>query len=126
MLSPAQTPRIIQRAAHRNRRTDAPTTARQRIRHAHSRVIISATRGESCVAIAIEDDGSGIANDDNLDRIFETGVHTPGGSGSGLGLALSRRLARSIGGDVHADPTNDGARLVVELPVVAHANTPTP
>ena len=95
------------------------------IRHARSRVIINAERGETCVAVAIEDDGSGIASD-NMDRIFETGVHTPGGSGSGLGLALSRRLARSIGGDVHATPADGGARLVVELPIVAHANAPLP
>ena len=93
------------------------------IRHARSRVIINAERGETFVAVAIEDDGSGIA-DSNLDRIFQTGVHTPGGSGSGLGLALSRRLARSIGGDVHADPTTGGARLVVELPIVARASAP--
>jgi signal transduction histidine kinase len=93
------------------------------IRHASARVTIHARPSTSCVAIAIEDDGSGIANED-LDRVFEAGVHTPGGSGSGLGLALSRRLARSIGGDVHADPADGGARLVVELPVVARASAP--
>lgn len=95
------------------------------IRHARSRVVINAERGESLVAVAIEDDGPGIA-DGNRDRIFDAGVHTPGGSGSGLGLALSRRLARSIGGDVHAAPAERGARLVVDLPIVAHADALTP
>ena len=36
--------------------------------------------------------------------------------GAGLGLALSRRLARSAGGEVRAEPNEQGARLVVELP----------
>lgn len=88
------------------------------IRHARSRVVVRAERGGSSVRVAIEDDGPGIAAGEET-RIFEAGTHTPGGSGAGLGLALSRRLARSIGGDVHADPVTGGARLVAELRVVS-------
>lgn len=90
------------------------------IRHAASRVTIRAQHHGSTVAATIDDDGSGIADED-LDRVFEAGIHTQGGSGSGLGLALARRLVRSIGGDVHAVATSGGAQLVVELPVIAHA-----
>jgi signal transduction histidine kinase len=60
----------------------------------------------------------------DAERIFEPGVQTAGGSGVGLGLALSRRLARSVGGDVTADSAaGGGGRLVVELPTVARGAT---
>lgn len=89
------------------------------IRHARSRVVVRCSVHASSIAVVIEDDGPGIAVAD-AERIFEPGVTTPGGSGVGLGLALSRRLARSLGGDVRADVNGaQGARLVVELPAIA-------
>jgi len=95
------------------------------IRHARSRVVIGAEDGGLVVTVTIEDDGEGMAEDD-LDRIFESGVQTSGGSGAGLGLALSRRLAQSIGGTVRAAPAARGARLVVELPAVSRGATQPP
>ena len=50
-------------------------------------------------------------------RATETGAATAVASaGAGLGLALCRRLARSAGGDVQAQPSDSGARFVVRLP----------
>jgi signal transduction histidine kinase len=88
------------------------------IRHARTRVVVRAANGAASVTLAIEDDGAGIAESDAA-AIFEPGVQTAGGSGAGLGLALSRRLARSIDGEVRADPSAPGARLVVEWPTVS-------
>jgi hypothetical protein len=56
--------------------------------------------------------------DEERERIFEPGVRgeaaeTNGARGSGLGLSLARRLARSVAGDVEAA---GGARFVVRLP----------
>jgi signal transduction histidine kinase len=72
------------------------------------------------VRVCIHDDGPGIAEHD-ADAVFEPGWQTPGGSGAGLGLALARRLARSLGGEVRVGLAAEGAQLVVELPVVTSA-----
>ena len=67
------------------------------------------------IAVAVEDDGPGVAPDD-AERIFDAG-HTSGlHAGSGLGLPLARRIARSTGGDVRLEPRDVGSRFVIELP----------
>lgn len=92
------------------------------IRHADARVQIR-VRGEGHTAfVSVHDDGPGIS-DEQADAIFLPGRHTGGGSGAGLGLALVRRLAASLGGAVRVEPSLDGALVVLELPLVT-ANTP--
>ena len=88
------------------------------IRHARTRVSVRGAVEGQLVTVTIEDDGPGIAEPDTA-TIFEPGTKTPGGSGAGLGLALSRRLARSIGGEVRAEPAAGGGRLVVEWPAMS-------
>ena len=70
-------------------------------------------------SFAIDDDGPGVA-DDERERIFEPGrPRTQGANGSagaGLGLALSRRLARTVHGDVYAETSPDGGRFLIRLP----------
>jgi len=59
----------------------------------------------------------GIAPDDTQ-RIFVPGVRgrrAIDGSGAGLGLALARRLAESVGGTVEASPGPTGA-FTVRIP----------
>jgi signal transduction histidine kinase len=75
------------------------------------------------VRFIVQDDGPGL-QDDAREAIFEAGHHgtgsavatTPVSSGAGLGLALCRRLVRTAGGEVHAQPSTAGARFVVCLP----------
>ena len=72
------------------------------------------------MAVAIvADQGKGIALEDQ-ERIFEKFARVdpdePGGSG--LGLYISRRLARAMGGDVTVDSApGQGARFVLTLPL---------
>ncbi|MDH2413025.1 HAMP domain-containing sensor histidine kinase [Nocardioides sp. CER19] len=66
-------------------------------RHAASAVALSAEVVADRVEIAVRDDGGGVPAEQRL-RIFEPGTSNAGGTGLGLGIA--RRVARSVGGDV--------------------------
>jgi two-component system OmpR family sensor kinase len=67
------------------------------LRHAQHDVRIEVRRAGAEVVISVNDDGPGVAPAD-AERIFAPGFSRAGGAG--LGLALSRRLARAAGGDV--------------------------
>ena len=87
-------------------------------RYGSSRVQVDVGRENSSVVFAIDDDGPGVA-DDERERIFEPGVRGQGANGSagaGLGLALSRRLARTVHGDVYAETSETGGRFLIRLP----------
>ena len=60
--------------------------------------------------------------DAERERIFEPGVRgaaaaKDGNGGAGLGLALARRLARSVDGEVRTEMAQTGGRFVVRLPI---------
>ena len=67
--------------------------------------------------VTIDDQGPGIAPDDQQ-RIFERYEQVgDAAEGSGLGLAISRRLARSMGGDIELESAaGEGARFTMVLP----------
>jgi signal transduction histidine kinase len=93
------------------------------IRHtpAASRVTISISVTDDEISIVVDDQGPGIAAAD-LERVFdiyETKAAEEG-RGLGLGLPLSRRLARLLGGDLVAVYRPDsGGRLILSLPTGA-------
>jgi signal transduction histidine kinase len=90
-------------------------------RYGSHSVRVGVERDRSTVLYAIEDDGPGVALEER-EQIFEPGVRggavrTRGGHiGAGLGLALARRLARSVDGDVLAEANAAGGRFLVRLP----------
>ncbi|MGJ5755201.1 signal transduction histidine kinase [Streptomyces puniciscabiei] len=82
------------------------------LRHARSRVWITArTQGEA-VLVDVLDDGPGFDPAD-VDRVFEAGV--TGGDGYGLGLPVARRIAASAGAEVRAIADGRG-HVEVTLP----------
>jgi signal transduction histidine kinase len=88
-------------------------------RYAASEVTI-AVRGEpDAVVFEVADDGPGVQADER-ERIFEPAVRGRAGTalreGTGLGLALARRLARAAGGSVEALERPDGACFAVRVP----------
>ena len=71
------------------------------------------TMGEASIA----DEGKGIAPADQ-ERIFEKFERLENGGGAGLGLAIARRLARSMGGEISLlSAPGEGARFTLSLPL---------
>ncbi|MEH0515239.1 HAMP domain-containing sensor histidine kinase [Streptomyces sp. B21-079] len=69
------------------------------LRHANSRVWITARNQGEAIVVDVLDDGPGFDPAD-VDRVFEVGV--TGGGGYGLGLPVVRRIAASAGVEVRA------------------------
>ena len=74
---------------------------------------VEVSREGLTIVIAVVDDGPGVAADD-VETVFTPG-HTTSAEGSGLGLALARRMARAVGGDLVARP-GPGGRFEVRVP----------
>jgi histidine kinase/DNA gyrase B/HSP90-like ATPase len=89
------------------------------VRHSPERSTIAVIVDQRAdrMAVTVADEGPGIAEADQ-ERIFdryERVGDAPGGIG--LGLAISRRLARSMGGDIELQSApGDGARFTLLLP----------
>lgn len=92
--------------------TVAPLLANA-MRHAVSHVSLVAMREAERVLVTVGDDGPGVPAD-RREEIFEPG-YTTQLDGAGLGLALARRLATSIGAEVRAEAAGHGA-FTLDLP----------
>ncbi|HLK36402.1 MAG TPA: HAMP domain-containing sensor histidine kinase [Polyangiaceae bacterium] len=78
-------------------------------------VTTRATRADGRALIVVSDDGPGVPKE-IAERIFDPLVTARPG-GSGLGLALARRIAEAHGGSITlVDPAGPGAAFCIELP----------
>ncbi len=78
---------------------------------------------EGMIEYRVDDEGAGIPPTE-VERVFDIYVTKSAGEsrGAGLGLPLSRRLARLLGGELRAVPRTDegrGGRFLLELPAAA-------
>ncbi|MEP6509628.1 MAG: HAMP domain-containing sensor histidine kinase, partial [Gemmatimonadales bacterium] len=86
-------------------------------------VTISSCITDHGAEIKIEDTGIGISNE-NLEKIFERfwqvdQTRTRLRGGTGLGLMVSRSLARAMGGELNVtSELGKGSRFIVRLPMV--------
>jgi signal transduction histidine kinase len=69
------------------------------------------------VRVAVSDDGPGVPAEART-RIFEA-LYTTKPKGSGLGLALCRRILEAHGGTIELEPSDRGARFGLWVPPVA-------
>jgi signal transduction histidine kinase len=68
--------------------------------------------------VTVADQGPGLSEAER-EAVFEKfeRLGRSGGGGSGLGLYISRKLARAMGGELSVDSApGQGARFVLELP----------
>ena len=88
---------------------------------AGGRITVGAWRDRGFALVTVSDTGVGLAPDD-LERVFERFYRVgsrAGESGSGIGLTISRGIARAHGGDVTAASAGlgQGARFTLALPL---------
>jgi signal transduction histidine kinase/ActR/RegA family two-component response regulator len=78
---------------------------------------------EDALVVRVRDQGSGIPVN-YLQRIFEPFFTTKGQHGTGLGLALARKVMESIGGHISAanDPTGPGAVFTLRFSIAKPLN----
>jgi len=84
-------------------------------------VTIACREAEPRMHISVTDTGPGIAPE-NLERIFvpfeRAGADATTVEGTGLGLALSRRLMQAMGGDIRIESErNKGSTFTIDLPL---------
>ena len=85
-------------------------------------VTVSARRRNGSVEVAVRDTGTGIPPE-HLPRLFERFYRADPArgrdeGGTGIGLALSRQLARRLGGEVSVrDSPGGGAHFTLSLPL---------
>jgi two-component system OmpR family sensor kinase len=89
-------------------------------RYGQSRVQLTLETHGAQALISVSDDGPGVTADEQ-ERIFDPGVRGQAAhgrsDGSGLGLALALRVARSAGGNITAQSSDSGGHFLVELPL---------
>jgi len=92
-------------------------------------IAIEVLEGDGQIATIVADTGIGIAPE-KLGAIFEPFVQVDSGltrtvGGTGLGLTISRALARAMGGDLTAESDGaTGTRFTLTLPVAAASQGP--
>jgi signal transduction histidine kinase len=87
------------------------------LQHATNQVTLSVSGAPRSVDITVSDDGPGLPrNGVDPETLFAAGARAATSSGAGLGLALARRVARSLGGDVTVTSAREPTSFTLTLP----------
>jgi signal transduction histidine kinase len=88
-------------------------------RYGKTRATVQVASRNGSVDFTVTDDGPGL-DPGERERVFEPGERgsaARSADGAGLGLALSRRLATALGGQVESLDSDSGARFRVRIPL---------
>jgi len=81
-------------------------------------------QGENEVLITVEDDGSGMP-EEICQRIFDVFFSTKGSQGTGLGLAVTKKIIEEHGGSIEVQSKEDqGTKFSIQLPIGKTADSP--
>ncbi|OAX57439.1 ATP-binding protein [Xanthomonas graminis] len=90
-------------------------------------VWVSAEQQDACLCIAVHDQGHGLSAE-QVQRLFtpfeRLGAERSAIEGTGLGLALSKRLTEAMGGRIVVDSSPQGSRFGIALPLDRPADVP--
>ncbi len=86
------------------------------LQHAADQVTLSVNGSSRTVAITVSDDGPGLEEGTDPETLFEAGARAASSTGAGLGLALARRVARTLGGDVTVTSAREPTSFTLTLP----------
>ena len=82
------------------------------------RVVLQVDEPCQWVIVAVEDNGDGVEGS-RQEEIFQPFTSSKGQRGTGLGLAVTRKIASEHGGTLQIDPDySEGARFLLRLPLV--------
>lgn len=85
--------------------------------HATKQVTVSVQGTARSVDITVSDDGPGLPDDlGDPESLFAAGARAADSTGAGLGLALARRVARTLGGDVTVTSLREPTSFTLTLP----------
>lgn len=85
-------------------------------KQAEPTILISVNTAGTAAKVTITDNGTGIP-DDEVDRVFETFYSTKPDRGTGLGLALARKIVEMYDGDIAVESKqNQGTTFTVKIP----------
>jgi signal transduction histidine kinase len=88
-------------------------------------VTVTVTQGDDVAEVVVHDDGPGIPPDRRDELFSKFGRLGRTGHGMGLGLYISRAIARAHGGDLELRD-GPGATFVLTLPLRSTAEVGTP
>jgi signal transduction histidine kinase len=99
----------------------------ERYAAAGGEVVVGTRAANGCVVVSVADRGPGVPARER-EAIFEpfhrVGDSLTGGSGTGIGLAIARELARAVGGELVLAEAERGACFELTLPVAEDGGPP--